>query len=87
MKNKNMRLPGGPAMQPSQLPVHGTIGRYCRVCTVIAISAMFLAAGSDDTRYSSDGTESYEVAKKSTRHKRIKRLKLADPESTEVMLA
>lgn len=71
----------------SQLPLSGTIVRYCRVFTVIAMSAMFLAVGVDGSIYSSDGTVSYEAAKKSTRHKRIKRLKLADPESSETMLA
>ena len=74
-------------MQLSQLPVHGTIRRYCRIFTVTAISAIFLAVGADGSSYSSDGAEPYEVVKESTRHKRIKRLKLADPESTEVMLA
>lgn len=74
-------------MRLSQLPVHGTIGRYCRVFTVIAISATFLAIGINVKGYSADGTESYEIAKKSTRQKRIKRLKLADPESSETMLA
>ena len=87
MNNKKMRLPGGPAMQLSRMPLCGTIGRYCRVFTFIAISATVLAAGMDKTSYSSDGIESYEAAKKSTRHKRIKRLKLADPESSETMLA
>lgn len=71
----------------SRLPLCGAIGRYCRVFSVIAISAMLLAVGVDGTSYSSDGIESYEIAKKSTRHKRIKRLKLADPESSETMLA
>jgi len=74
-------------MQINRLASGGAIGRYCRVFTVIAISAMLLAVGVDGTSNSSDGTESYEVAKKSTRHKRIKRLKLADPESSETMLA
>ena len=74
-------------MQINRLPQCGAIGRYCRVFTVITISAMLLAVSVDGSSYSSDGTESYEVAKKSTRHKRIKRLKLADPESSETMLA
>ncbi len=74
-------------MQINRLPLCGAIRRYCRVFTVIAISAMLLAVSVDGTSYSSDGIESYEVAKKSTRHKRIKRLKNADPESSETMLA
>ena len=74
-------------MQINRLPQCGEIGHFCRVLTVIAISAMLLAVSVDGTSYSSDGIESYEVAKKSTRHKRIKRLKLADPESSETMLA
>ncbi len=74
-------------MKISRLPQCGAIGRYCRVLTVIAISTMLLAVSVDGPGNPSDGTESYEVAKKSTRHKRIKRLKLADPESSETMLA
>ena len=74
-------------MRFSQLPLCGTIGRFCLVFTVIAISAMLLEVGIGGTESSSDGIESYQVAKKSTRHKRIKRLKLADPESSETMLA
>jgi len=75
-------------MQTNRMPLGGVFGRYCRVFTVIAVSAMLLTIGIDGTSNSSDGMESYEVAKKkSTRHKRIKRLKLADPESSETMLA
>lgn len=74
-------------MQFSRLPIHGTIGRYCRQFAVIVIGAAVLAGGIDVTANSSVGIESYEAAKKSTRQKRIKRLKLADPESSETMLA
>ena len=76
-------------MQFSRLPACDLPGLYYRLFSVIGICAILLAADvrADQPGISSDVKPATEAAEKSTRKKRIKRLKLADPESTEVMLA
>ena len=76
-------------MQTSRLRACGLIRHYHRILFVSGICAILLATGADTygPLTSSDVCSEIEAAEKSTRQKRIKRLKLADPESTEVMLA
>ncbi len=56
---------------------------------VVALCALFQVAAADEQRdnQSQDATPETDVTEKSMPEIRIKRLKLADPESTEVMLA
>jgi len=76
-------------MPLSRLKASRLIGRFYRGLIVCEVCVVLLAAGANTYApfVTYDGHAKSEVAKKSTRQKRIKRLKLADPESTEVMLA
>ena len=76
-------------MRFSQKRARALIGCDYRILLVCGICAILLAAGVDayGSVTSSEPSAEIAAAEKNTRQKRIKRLKLADPESTEVMLA
>lgn len=59
------------------------------VSIITGICVLLLAVGANayGTYFSSSLIPEYDAAEKSMRQQRIKRLKPADPESTEVMLA
>ena len=76
-------------MRLSRLLACSSIGSCRRVLTVAGICGIILAvsANADGINDSSVISAGDEPAPSSMREKRIRRLKLADPESTEVMLA
>lgn len=63
--------------------------RHWRTLVVVLLCALFQVAAADDERdeQSQRTTPEADAAEKTMPEIRIKRLKLADPESTEVMLA
>ncbi len=76
-----MGINGLPAFRPTK--------RHRQFAIVIGLCAVFQAAGADaySTYFSSTMTPGSETAESNMRQKLIKRLKPADPESTEIMLA
>ena len=79
----------GTVMEISKLPAFRLIKRQRQLVLVGGLCAVFQAIGADanHAKYSSTMTPAYEDAEASMQQKYIKRLKPADPESTEYMLA
>ncbi len=73
----------------SRLPAYRPTKRHCQLVVVVGLCAVFQAVGSIaySAYFSSIIIPEYAAAENNLRQKLIKRLKLADPESTEVMLA
>ena len=71
----------------SKLPAFRPTNRHRQFVIIIGLCAVFQVAGAYSTYFSSTMTPGYEAAESNMRQKLIKRLKPADPESTEIMLA
>ena len=76
-------------MRPSRGPAPGSIGRHHRGVAVTGLCAIILAVAANTCAVSFSATDSpgYEPVEYSLWKRLIRRLKPADPESTEIMLA
>ena len=71
----------------SKLPAFRPTKRHRQFFIVIGLCAVFQVAGAYSTYFSSTMTPGYEPVEYSLWKRLIRRLKPADPESTEIMLA